>query len=83
MSTAGVALDDWKLPVFKQVLDEASYSYKQAPGLMPGIVTLMVEYEDIDLSKLEDVIRKANKQAAKNKFELKRRKRNNENSNLH
>ena len=83
MKTAGVALDDWKLPLFKQVFDEAGLKYEQKPGLVPKTACLMVEYAEEDYKKLESIIRKANKQAAKKKFELKRQHRNSKNKDLH
>lgn len=83
LKKAGVALNDWKLPVFKQVFDEAGYSYEQKPGLVPDSVTLMVEYIEEDINRLEKTVRKANKQAAKKRFELKRKHRNGQNKDFH
>lgn len=30
---AGIALDNWKLPIFRKLLTEAGYEYKMAAGL--------------------------------------------------
>jgi len=81
MKCAGIALDDWKMPVFKQVLTAAGYEYTEHPGLIDKTLTLKVECEDLD--KLAVVIKKANKQAAKQKRELKRKHRNGQDKDLH
>jgi len=30
---AGVAVDDWKLPVFRKLLSEAGFEFTECPGL--------------------------------------------------
>jgi hypothetical protein len=43
---AGIAVDNWKLPVFRKRLTEAGFEYQDA-GPMPGDVTLLtVETDD-------------------------------------
>ena len=42
---AGVALDNWKLPIFKRHLDAAGYKYEEAGQLTAGIFILKVQYE--------------------------------------
>lgn len=44
---AGIALDDWKLPVFRKRLTEAGYEYKDAGGLTANTTVLTVETDDI------------------------------------
>ena len=44
---AGIAVDDWKLPVFRRRLTEAGFKYKDAGALMIGVTFLTVEYDDM------------------------------------
>lgn len=48
MKTAGIAIDDWKLDVFKRRLTEAGYTYSVRPGLTKGTLLLKVPYTDRD-----------------------------------
>lgn len=43
---AGIALDDWKLPVFRKRLSEARYTYEDAGSLTPGVTLLHVSTDD-------------------------------------
>ncbi|MEJ7831302.1 MAG: hypothetical protein WKF79_00165 [Nocardioides sp.] len=43
---AGIALDDWKLPVFRKRLSEAHYVYEDAGSPSPGVTMLHVETDD-------------------------------------
>ncbi len=43
--TAGVVLDDWKLPIFKKHLDAAGYKYAAPTQFTAGTLTLKVSYE--------------------------------------
>lgn len=43
---AGIALDDWKLPVYRRRLTAAGYTYEDAGELIIGITVLTVEYAD-------------------------------------
>lgn len=40
---AGVAVDDWKLPVFRKLLTEAGFEFKEGPGLTADTSFLTVE----------------------------------------
>lgn len=40
---AGIAVDDWKLPVFRKRLTEAGYDYTDAGGLTADTTFLTVE----------------------------------------
>jgi len=62
MKKSGVAIDDWKLPIFKKHLDKAGYAYTEHPGLMEGTLLLQVQYEWV--SDLEPIIEAANKECA-------------------
>jgi hypothetical protein len=44
---AGIAVDNWKLPVFRKRLTEAGYEYKDAGGLTGDTTILTVETTDI------------------------------------
>ena len=63
MNTAGVAIDDWKLPIFKKHLDKAGYAYTEHPGLSSGTLMLKVQCEWVHV--LKPVIEAANKECAK------------------
>lgn len=43
---AGIALDDWKLPVFRKRLTEAGYAYLDAGEALPGTTMLHVQFTD-------------------------------------
>lgn len=43
---AGVALDDWKLPVFRRRLTEAGYDYEDKGEVTPGTTLLHVQFTD-------------------------------------
>ena len=45
MSKAAVALDDWKLPIFKRHLDAAGYKYEEPVPFVDGTLILTVYYE--------------------------------------
>ena len=60
MKTAGVAIDDWKLPIFKKHLDAAGYTYTEHPGLTKNTLTLVVEYEWV--AELKPIIEAANEE---------------------
>lgn len=44
---AGIAVDDWKLPVFRKLLTEAGYEYTDAGPLTTDTTLLMVETSDV------------------------------------
>ena len=62
MKTAGVIIDDWKLPIFKRHLDAAGCSYTEAPGVTNDTLTLKVQYEWV--ADLQPIIEAANKECA-------------------
>ena len=47
VGTAGIALDNWKLDIFKAHLDKAGYEYEEAGQLTEGTTILKVPYEDL------------------------------------
>lgn len=60
MKTAGVAIDNWKLPIFKKHLDGAGYEYTEHPGLTADTMLLKVKCKFV--SKLQTVIEAAQKE---------------------
>lgn len=63
MKTVGVAIDNWKLPIFKRHLDAGGFQYTEHPGLNKDAMVLKVMTETI--SKLQPVIEAAQKECAK------------------
>lgn len=62
MKTAGIAIDDWKLEIFKRHLGEAGYGYEQRP--LPGnCLLLRVTTENIEA--LQAVVQAANLEATR------------------
>jgi len=59
MSTCGIAIDAWKLPIFKRVLTNAGYTFTKNPGLTADTLLLKVKTDNI--LALKTVIEKANK----------------------
>jgi hypothetical protein len=67
MKTAGVVIDEWKLPIFKEHLDAAGYTYSQHPGVMKNTLTLRVQYEWV--AKLKPIIEAAQAACAAGKID--------------
>lgn len=63
MTNIGIALDDWKLPIFEKALKKAGYNYAVEGGLSPGTKMLRVLVSDV--KGFKKIIRKANNAAAK------------------
>ena len=66
--TAGIMIDDWKLPIFKKTLDAKGYKYTQHPGLTDDTVLLKVRTKSI--AKLQPIVKRMNAEAAKQKGKL-------------
>lgn len=47
MLKAAIAVDDWKLPVFRKRLSEAGYKYHDAGGFTGSTTILTVQTKDI------------------------------------
>lgn len=62
MIKAGIAIDNWKLPIFERHLTEAGYSFEQCPGATPDMLFLRVD--TISVEELGVVVRAANNEAA-------------------
>lgn len=62
---AAIALDDWKLPVFRKRLTEAGFKYEDAGEATPGTTFLTVHYDAADFLKLAQVVRVSADQCAR------------------
>lgn len=62
MQKAGIAIDDWKLPIFERHLKQAGYSFKNHGLLTTG--TLLLRVDTINLVALGVVVKAANTEAA-------------------
>jgi hypothetical protein len=63
---AAVAIDEWKLLIFKKALDKKGYKYTKHQTEVPQVLILKVEYED--LGKLTAIVRKTDKKAARSRM---------------
>lgn len=63
MIKAGIAVDDWKLPIFERHLTQAGYAYEKREGLVPGTCLLAVSTENP--TALAETVRKASDEAHK------------------
>lgn len=60
--TAGIGLDDWKLPIFKKHLDAAGYKYEEPVQFTAGTLILRVHYEWVH--ELQPIIEAAQRECA-------------------
>lgn len=58
---AGIAVDNWKLPIFRERLTEAGYTYKDGGALTGDTTLLTVEADDI--LRLKKVLEKCQTEA--------------------
>ncbi len=68
MKTAGVAIDSWKLTIFRKHLDKAGYEYEIHDGLTKDTLTLKVKTKTI--TGLEPTVKAAQKEADRKKHKL-------------
>lgn len=59
---AAIMIDDWKLSIFTQLLDETGFKYTQYDGPVKGCMTLKVDTKDV--LALHQVVKAANDEAA-------------------
>ena len=62
---AGIVVDNWKVPIFKEQLDKDEYEYTEELGPTPDTSILKVECTDIH--KLKWVVQKSNNKAARSR----------------
>lgn len=60
----GIAIDNWKLDIFKRNLTDAGFGYSQTPGVTADTIMLYVVIEDKRLESLKTVVIAANAEAA-------------------
>lgn len=61
----GIALDPWKLEIFKKNLDKEGYTYEVFEG--EELTTIKVEVADGKLFKTQELIKKMNNEAKRSK----------------
>lgn len=59
---AGVCIDAWKLPIFREHLDAAGYKYEEPVPFLDDTLTLRVYYEWV--KDLQPIIEAAQKECA-------------------
>lgn len=57
MKTIGIAIDSWKLAIFKRHLKINGFAFTQSPGLTPEMLLLSVKTESV--GKLQRVVEAA------------------------
>lgn len=62
---AGIAVDDWKLPVFRKRLEDAGFAYEDK-GALTGDTTLL-QVSTYDSEGLARVVKRANDECARMK----------------
>ena len=62
---AAVAIDDWKLPIFKRHLDAAGFKYEEPVPFTNGTLILRVPYEWV--RDLQPIIEAAQRECAERK----------------
>lgn len=66
MAKVGIAIDNWKLPIFERHLTKAGYPHKWTPGLTKdtGLITIELERAS-QAATLHPIIKAANDEAAR------------------
>lgn len=64
---AAIALDDWKLPVFRRRLKEAGFDYEDKGPLVGATTLLSVETEVSNLAKLQKVVEQSETECQRNR----------------
>jgi hypothetical protein len=62
MAKIAVCIDDWKLDIFKEELNDAGFSFTKYPGVTSDTLTLSVH--TVRVEELTRVIRNAQERAA-------------------
>ena len=68
MKKSAVALDDWKLPIFKKHLDAAGYKYEVPVPFTHGTLILTVHFDWVH--ELKPIIEAAQRECAESRSEL-------------
>lgn len=62
---AAILVDNWKLPIFRRILDEEGYEYEELSKLSKGSSVIKVTTDD--LSKLKPIVERMNMEAVRSK----------------
>ena len=62
---AGIAVDNWKLPVFRKRLEKAGYAYVDGGAITPDATLLTVETDDA--LALKAILEKCQRECAANR----------------
>lgn len=65
LKTAGIAVDTWKVPIFKKILLEEGYSFTLHKGVTKKTKFIKVTTSNLELLKV--VVQRANTEASKNR----------------
>lgn len=66
MAKVGIAIDNWKLPIFERHLTQAGYAHQWTPGLTKDTGLITVELERASLAAtLHPIVKAANDEAAR------------------
>lgn len=60
----GIAIDQWKLPVFERRLTAAHFAYEICPGVTADTLLLRVTTDDLSFSRLKTAVAEANVECA-------------------
>lgn len=67
---AAVAIDHWKLPIFKKHLDAAGYKYEEPINLTTDSKNLILQVHYAWVHKLQPIIEAAQRECAREKKRL-------------
>ena len=59
-----IAIDDWKLPLFRKGLEDAGFSFEVGPGLSKGTLFLKLEIPQEKLGELTMAVKQCQVKAA-------------------
>lgn len=64
MLTVGIAIEEWKLPMFSKVLKKKGYNYSNHPGVIPGSILLKVKVMEKDIDNFKKIVEAAQLKAS-------------------
>ncbi len=68
MKKVGIALDDWKVPIFLPILEREGYTGEVTLGVTPNTRFIYVKCEQKDLRKMKRILERCQRKAAESKF---------------
>lgn len=66
MKKIGIAIDKWKLKIFKKHLGNAGYEFKKKPGITPDTLCLMIKADTEQ--EIASIAQAANNECARSKL---------------